>query len=394
MMRRTIPIFLLLMLIVTALGMGASGAAAQDAAEGTFLRVLQLSNDATAVSMTLQDGRPVLVNFTPNSVSEYFPYLSNRSSALTFVVAPPNAAAYTRNWTLPPLAPGYYTAALIGTGGDNTLDLILLDENRLCMEAAEDESCLIVVNNLKNSPALTVNIDGIGLIANILYRQAAVANAEAGGYRQLTVVDPPTPQNPVLRLEQGFLEPNVITLLTLSGVYSGGQVTNLQVGEIHRVPVDILTFLRGLTADMQVTDGETLYATENIVALLDLARFDVLFTNPNFPLTVFAPTDAAILAVAPAVFECATENPSAMRALIFNHILLGAYPPDQLVTEGALPAISGSTHTFRSVPGGILIDDTVTVPEDVHYSALNGDVYLIDSVLIPPNFQETYCTLG
>ncbi|MBL8132880.1 MAG: fasciclin domain-containing protein [Anaerolineae bacterium] len=389
MLRRLTMAILLLIL-----SLGASAATAQDGGDSAFLRVVQLVNDGAAVSMTMTDGRPVLVNFTPGSISDYFPYVAYRSAAATFIVAPSGGAAYTRTWTLPPLAPGYHTAALVGGGGDNTLDLIVLDEDRLCADSGADDSCVILINNVRNSPPLTLNLDGRGVIGGVSYRQAAAASAPAGGYRQLTVVDPAAPQTPFLRIEQGYFAPNLISLIAMSGGYSGGQPVNMRVGLPRRVPTDIITFLRGLTADVQVTDGETLYAAENILALIEMARFETLFGNPNFPLTVFAPTDGAVLSVAPEVFECAMSSTEAMRALIFHHISVGTYTPAQLSAEGSLPTLAGTTHTFRAAPGGFVIDGTVAVTDAEHYMTLSGSLYLIDTVLIPPDFEQRYCTLG
>ena len=50
-----------------------SVAYAQDTTEAS-LRVLQAVNDNTSVTLTLQDGRTILSNVFPGSVSDYFSY--------------------------------------------------------------------------------------------------------------------------------------------------------------------------------------------------------------------------------------------------------------------------------------------------------------------------------
>lgn len=390
-MLRKLLLFIMLLLIAIPSIASAQVAVAPDEA---FVRVLQLVNDGTPVSLTLEDGRPLLTNFTPGSVSEFFPYAVNRSSVITFVVTPTGRNAYTQTWTVPPLADGYHTLALVGSAVDNTLQLITVDEDALCEGKLSNGTCIILINSIRNSPALTLNVDGRGVILNAGYRQIVVEGVDAGGYRQVTAVNPPTPQTPVFRVEQGYFEPNVITLLTMSGNYVNGQVQNAQIGTIRRVPVNIITFLRGLTAARQITDGTTLYATENIVALIDLVGFDNLLTNPNFPLTIFAPTDAAVLAVSPTLYECVMSDTVAMRELIFNHVIVGDFTPAELVSEGTLPTLAGTTHTFRAAQGATVIDDTVVVDNALHYPTSSGSVYLTDTVLIPEGFEDEFCTQG
>lgn len=389
-MTRKLILFLVLLMVVPST-VSAQVAVAPDEA---FVRVLQLVNDGTPVSLTLEDGRPLLTNFTPGSVSEFFPYAVNRSTVITFVITPAGRPAFTRTWTIPPLADGNHTLALVGSAADNTLELITVDEDSLCEGKLSSGTCVILINSIRNSPALTLNVDGRGVLIDAGYREVVVEGVDAGGYRQLTAVNPPTPETPVFRVEQGFFEPNVITLLTMSGNYVNGQVHGAQIGTIRRVPVNIITFLRGLTAARQITDGTTLYATENIVALIDLVGFDNLLTNPNFPLTIFAPTDAAVLAVSPTLYECVMGDTVAMRELIFNHVIVGDFTPAELIAEGSLPTLAGTTHTFRAAAGATVIDDTVVVDNALHYPTASGSVYLTDTVLIPDGFEDEFCTQG
>ena len=48
----------------------------------------------------------------------------------------------------------------------------------------------------------------------------------------------------------------------------------------------------------------------------------------------------------------------------------------------------------RATSGGFLIDNTVSVPGSAWYPTRNGNVYLIDTVLVPEGFADQYCVSG
>src|SRR5690606_36414398 len=136
----------------------------------------------------------------------------------------------------------------------------------------------------------------------------------------------------------------VIYLYSLVGSYPGSQFTDYNMGTLRRVPVDAMTFLRGLTADLQLTDGDTLFAMENIVSILEISGFDTLLANQGLALTVFAPTDGAVLEVAGDLYGCALTNATAMRDLILSHILIGSYTSSQLIEAGQISTMAGTTR--------------------------------------------------
>jgi len=362
---------------------------ADTADDHAHLRLMPLVDGVRGVSVTLQDGTTVLNNLALGAVSDYIEMDVNRSTFMILGITPANTTStFFREWSIPPLAPGYYTAALVGSLGDNTLNLIFIDENGVC-EA--ETTCLIVVNNIKGSPALSV-IDGPDtLIDSVLYRQAAVEGVNPATFWEFAAVERDNPTSVLFPPQTKFFEPNTIYLFGLTGTYPG---RNQQMSMARRVPTDMMTFLRGLTANVQLTDGEILFATENIVAVLEQSGYDTLLANPYMDLTVFAPTDGAILEAVPEFFACATANPDAMQALIMNHILIGGRTPAQLVEAGTLMTMGGGTHTFAPAEGGFLIDNQVRAEQALAYPTENGTVYLIDTVLVPENFVEEFCEVG
>ena len=136
--------------------------------------MLQLANDGTSLSITLPDGRTPLANFAPGSVSDYIPFDTDRSTLISVAVVPAGGLTFTREWAVPPLAPGYHTAAVVGSGRDNTLELIFIDEDAVCEGGLETGSCVILVNNIKGSPSLTLIANSTPVVEDAHYRQAVV----------------------------------------------------------------------------------------------------------------------------------------------------------------------------------------------------------------------------
>lgn len=359
-----------------------------------YLRIIQLANDGTTVTIPAQAGRTALTNLSSRSASDYIPYLANHSALITLTIIPASGSPYRQEWAIPPLTPGYHTAALVGGSRDNSLQLIFIDEDTLCAGKLASGSCVILVNNIRSSPPLRALANSLTVINNAGYRQAVVGSVAAGTYLDFTIVEQDNPQSVIFHDHLRFFEPNVIYIFSLIGSYPARTASDYVVDAIRRVPVDTMTFLRGLTAKLQLTDTKTLFATENIVAILEQSGFDQLLSNSRLPLTVFVPTDEAVMKIAGGLYQCVMGDPAAMRALILNHVLVGSYASDQLTRSRQLPSMDGTMHSFRATTGGFLIDNSVSVSDSLSYPTSSGNVYLIDSVLVPPGFADQYCTSG
>jgi hypothetical protein len=365
---------------------------AQD--ETAYLRVLQLANDGSTAAIALQDGSTILTNIAPGSVSDYLQFTANHSSIITLTISPARGPALRKEWAVPPLRPGYHTAALVGSSVDNTLQLVFIDEDTLCEGRLSSGSCVIVINNIRNSPALRLTANRTVIADDVEYRQAVVGSVPAGTYLNLVATDANTPQTILFQQQLQVFEPNVIYLYNLRGNYLGVPTADYTVGTVRRVPVDTMTFLRGLTAKLQLTDTKTLFATENIVAILEQSGFDRLLQNVQLPLTIFVPMDEALAGVSGDLYQCALRSPAAMRALILNHIVAGAYSPEQLGSAGQVSTVGGNNHRFRLTNNGVMIDNTVEARDSLYYPTANGSVYLIDQLLIPDGFVDQYCSQG
>jgi hypothetical protein len=315
-------------------------------------------------------------------------YPVNRSTFVRLGITPVSGVSSILESAIPPLAGGYYSAVLMGSALDNSLELVVVDEQTACANRLARGSCIILANNIKGSPPLTFIADN-PIIEDSQYRRIVVGAALAGTYGDFVGVDLTNP-------EPRFFEPNTIYFYGLMGRYPGEMFFDYTFGATRRVPVDIMTFLRGLTAERELTDGERLFATENIVFVLEEARLDLLLSNPRAGFTVFAPTDAAGFDIPTEILECAFRNPAAIRTAILNHIILGSYTADQLIRAGGIQTMAGTTLTFTPTPegDGFFVNEQARVQYDWGYSAVNGNVYLTDSVIIPEGFEEQYCAEG
>ncbi len=363
-------------------------------ADTAYLRVLQLVNDGATAAIALQDGSTVLTTLAPGSVSEYMTFAAEHSSIITLTISPTRGPAFRKEWAVPPLSPGYHTAALVGSSAENNLQLVFIDEDTLCADKLASGSCVILINNIRSSPPLSLIANRTPVAQDAAYRQAVVGSAPAGTYLNLSAVDAGAPQTVLFQQRLQVFEPNVIYFYNLRGNYLGVPTADYTVGTVRRVPVDTMSFLRGLTANLQLSDTRTLFATENIVAILEQSGFDRLLANPQLPLTIFAPMDEAVVQIAGDLYQCALDNPAAMRALILNHIIAGSFSPSQLTQAGSIATVGGQSHTFRAGSGGVLIDNRVLAADSLYYPTRNGSLYLIDQVLVPSGFSDQFCAAG
>jgi hypothetical protein len=361
----------------------------------SHLRLVQLAADVQTASVTLEDGRTIITNMTPGTTTDYIVYNVNRSTFLTVSMITPEGVSFTREWAIPPLSGGYYTAALIGSSRDNTLEMMTIDEDDGCEGKLEAGSCIIIINNMRGAAPLTFAADNNRVVDQAEYRHAVIQSVPATSYNRLVGVDPNNPTELIFDMQQpGIYMPNVIQFYGLVGTYPGEMFADYGIVSSRRVAADIMTFLRSLTADLRLTDGETFFSLENIVAIMEEAGFGELLANQQQTFTIFAPTDDAVLEAPIDIYACVISNPEALRALILNHILVGVHTSTDLVDAVSLPTMAGTAHTFFPAPGGFYINNQVQVSDSLGYSAINGNVYITDSVLVPDGFEEEFCTAG
>ncbi len=124
--------------------------------------------------------------------------------------------------------------------------------------------------------------------------------------------------------------------------------------------------------------------TSTLVTALDAAGLVEALQAPG-PFTVFAPTDDAFAALPEGVLDklVQPQNQEALQKVLTYHVVEGAVPSSE-VTDGSVPTLEGQDITLSTANGVTVNDATVTTPD---IEASNGVIHLIDSVLLPPDFD-------
>lgn len=124
--------------------------------------------------------------------------------------------------------------------------------------------------------------------------------------------------------------------------------------------------------------------TSTLVLALDAAGLVEALQAPG-PFTVFAPTDDAFAALPEGVLDklVQPENKDALTKILTYHVVEGAVMAAD-VTDGEVPTLEGQTLTL-STADGVTVNGAKVTTADVEAS--NGVIHLIDTVLLPPDFD-------
>ena len=111
--------------------------------------------------------------------------------------------------------------------------------------------------------------------------------------------------------------------------------------------------------------------------------------NPNVNLvdtlngsefTVFAPTDAAFAKLDPATIETLKTDSALLTKILTYHVVPGQASPAQVV--GTHKTVQGADVTVAGMGSNLKVNDASVVCGGV--STANAQVYMIDTVLMPP----------
>ncbi|GAC1644356.1 MAG: cell surface glycolipoprotein Mpt83 [Mycobacterium sp.] len=112
--------------------------------------------------------------------------------------------------------------------------------------------------------------------------------------------------------------------------------------------------------------------------------------NPNVNLvdtlnggqfTVFAPTDAAFAKLPASTIDSLKTDSATLNKILTYHVVSGQLSPAQVA--GAHPTVEGAPLTVSGTGNDMKINDAALVCGGVHTA--NATVYMIDTVLMPPN---------
>ncbi len=97
--------------------------------------------------------------------------------------------------------------------------------------------------------------------------------------------------------------------------------------------------------------------------------------------TVFAPTDAAFAKLPAATIEKLKTDAPLLTSILTYHVVPGQASPSQVV--GVHKTVQGADVTVSGMGGDLEVDDASVVCGGVQTA--NATVYMIDTVLMPPN---------
>jgi uncharacterized surface protein with fasciclin (FAS1) repeats len=99
------------------------------------------------------------------------------------------------------------------------------------------------------------------------------------------------------------------------------------------------------------------------------------------PYTVFAPSDEAFKALAPAALAKLTADKDALRSVLTFHVLPGKVMAAQ-VPNGNAKSLQGGNLALARAGSFVTVDEAVVQTADL--AATNGAVHIVDRVLMPP----------
>jgi len=99
------------------------------------------------------------------------------------------------------------------------------------------------------------------------------------------------------------------------------------------------------------------------------------------PFTVFAPSDAAFMAVPAKTMAELGADKELLRSVLSYHVVPGAMPAAS-VKNGNVKTVNGATLALAKAGEIVTVEDAVVLTADV--AATNGIVHVIDRVLMPP----------
>lgn len=120
-----------------------------------------------------------------------------------------------------------------------------------------------------------------------------------------------------------------------------------------------------------------------LVAALKAADYVTSVANPG-PLTVFAPTNAAFEKLPPGTVEdlVKPENQAKLKEIIKYHATTSVYEAKDLKDGMSLGMSNGAKVTIKVAPDGTITVNDAKILASIRAS--NGEVHVIDGVLLPP----------
>jgi transforming growth factor-beta-induced protein len=134
--------------------------------------------------------------------------------------------------------------------------------------------------------------------------------------------------------------------------------------------------------DIAVADGRF----ETLVAALQAADLVGALSGEG-PFTVFAPTDDAFAALPEGTVEALLEDIPALTDILLYHVVAGEVLAEDVVMLDEAETLLGESVSIRVEGGMVFLNDAQVIITDI--VADNGVIHVIDSVLLPPQEEES-----
>ena len=188
-----------------------------------------------------------------------------------------------------------------------------------------------------------------------------------------------------------FYEPSAEYLNAFAGIYSGqpddSYLSSLFNGEDSPQPViDFLSGFKGLGLSFdkheQFPFTPQVFEFNTLLGLLDKAGLTSQLTGDG-PNVLFAPTDEAFAALPADTLAKIQSDPVMMRDILSYHIVPGTISRESLADKQVLTTLAGSTLTIEPTESGSFTINGDQAGCGCNYELANGQVFVIDHVLMP-----------
>lgn len=119
-----------------------------------------------------------------------------------------------------------------------------------------------------------------------------------------------------------------------------------------------------------------------LLALVTQVGLGSALTVPG-PITLFAPTNAAVAELIPDLDNLDKLDPGPLTAVLTHHVVQGTYLASDITDGLMLPTFAGDTIEFNVTGGVVTVDDYVISDTII---ASNGVVHKIEGVMLPDSF--------
>lgn len=364
--KKAVALIFAILLVAGICGARGTIDAQETPAEATQLRLVQIFY--TSADLFVDDTKAVeALQFT--FTTDYMPLTPGTHQIA--VAATGTEAAEGGSIALEVAEGHSYTIVTMGAFETGKPTLMVIDETSDLAAVEQTGSDAIIIQNVPDAPPVDVYFVDTLVIEDLAFGGYGVAGAPLGAFKARAAMAG-VPDS-TLFIADYFAVPETTAIAYLTG----DTVTEVKRNFFTTSDMNVRDFL---TAHVGLENSAltTFYA-----ALESTGMLDALGSEETEGFTIFAPTNEAFAAL-PAETQAALLNdPEALARVIGYHISPTYALPQDLVGAPTLPTLAGVELSAAVVPDeSFTVNETATVK--LQMRPTNGVVYIIDTVLMPP----------